>query len=124
MGVKIVVFSTHRIPIRERLQSHEYPAVDLYLDSSMLGGKKKGSKAWVARAESELGIPHHDMLYVGDDEQDWREAINTGTFPLHAKWAKPEHEKQPLAVADPKELYKVTVHGPSVTAVQAASRQG
>lgn len=108
-GHKVAVFATDPIPIQERLHQYGLPAVDLYLDSGVVGSKK-GSKAWITEAVRRLGIPRHGMLYVGDDQQDWREAINTGTFPLHARWAKAEHEKNLLAVNDPRDLFKFLSH--------------
>lgn len=109
LGHKVVVFSTDRIPIQQRLQKCGLPNVDLYLSSADVG-TKKGTKAWTGEVSQRLGIPNHRMLYVGDDEQDWREAINSGVFPLHAKWSKGEHAKKPIAVNMPRDCYRFLSH--------------
>src|SRR5262245_34928235 len=91
LGHKVVVFSTNPISIKNQLQRHNLPNVDLCLTANDLGGEKKGTRAWIRAVGEQFGIPNHRMFYIGDDEQDWREAVNCGTFPLHAKWSKSEH---------------------------------
>jgi phosphoribosylpyrophosphate synthetase len=109
-GVKTAVFSTDRINIDAQLAANGYPPVDLYLCSDDVGGQKKGTRAWVTCASERLGVANNRMAYVGDDQQDWREAVNTGTFPLHALWAKQEHEKRPISVRTPRRLQQFLTH--------------
>jgi hypothetical protein len=89
LGVKTVVFSTHPIPnFAGRIAACGYPAVDLLLTRADVG-VNKGSPQWVTEAAGRLGIPVHRFFYLGDDERDWRTAINSGILYLHAGWTGP-----------------------------------
>ena len=87
-GLKIVIFSTHERDIGSDLKTRALPEQDLFLTSRRLGGIKKGSPKWVEKAAELLELKTHQFAYVGDDEQDWRTAINTPILYLHAGWSR------------------------------------
>jgi phosphoribosylpyrophosphate synthetase len=87
-GLKLVIFSTNPQDIDTALNQRGFPPKDLFLTREDVG-ENKGSPAWVRMAAERLDAQPHDLLYVGDDERDWRSAINTATFYMHAGWTGP-----------------------------------
>src|SRR5262245_23510357 len=87
-GHPLVVFSTHQQGIDAKLAARGLPAPDLFV-TRQEAKAAKGSPNWVRYAAGRLGLLPHNFFYVGDDEQDWRTAINSGVMYMHAKWAKP-----------------------------------
>lgn len=112
VGLRIVVFSTHRTNISVELADRGLPAPDLYLTSEDVPDKKaKGSPVWVREAARRLRIAPHQCLYVGDDMLDWRTAISAATLYLHAGWAKPLSGGEPaLVMTDPGSVYEFASH--------------
>jgi hypothetical protein len=110
-GVRLVSFSTHAQDIQAALDERDLPRVDLVVTRNDLGGISKGSPEWVNYASSELGIPHHHFFYVGDDDLDWKTAINSGILFVHAAWSKQkQQEVTALRVGSPKTAYKFITH--------------
>jgi HAD superfamily hydrolase (TIGR01549 family) len=88
LGLRITVFSNDPLDIRRELRTRSLPPVDLFMTKEDVG-KNKGSHEWVEEAARRLGVKRHQFLYVGDDERDWRTAINSAIFYLHARWVGP-----------------------------------
>lgn len=111
LGVKTVVFSTHAISnFAGRIAACGYPPVDLLLTRADVG-INKGSPQWVTEAAARLGLPVHRFFYLGDDERDWRTAINSGILYLHAGWTG----SLPVGVTafvtpDPAHLWRFLTH--------------
>jgi hypothetical protein len=109
-GARLVGFSTHPIDLNARLAQQGLPPVDLLVTRQDVG-VSKGSPVWIERTAAALGIPHHHLLYVGDDELDWRTAINAAVLYLHAAWAKPKSDGVTALVASsPAYAYKFITH--------------
>ena len=87
-GLNLVIFSTHPQDIDTALKQRGFPTTDLFLTKRDVG-ENKGSPIWVRTAADRLGARTHELLYVGDDVLDWRNAINTATLYLHAGWVGP-----------------------------------
>ncbi len=83
---KVVVVSTKKYPVRERLERLGLPPPNLVLTLEDVR-KRKGSPIWVTEAASRLGLSLKDVVYVGDTEREWRTAINARVFYLHAGWS-------------------------------------
>jgi hypothetical protein len=111
LGVLTVVFSTHAIRnFGQRIASCGYPPVDLLLTRADVGASK-GSPDWLTTASQRLGIPVHRFFYLGDDEQDWRTAINSGILYLHARWVKPLPDRvTAFTTGNPQKFYKFLTH--------------
>jgi phosphoribosylpyrophosphate synthetase len=109
-GLKIVVFSTDPIDIQQHLRDRSLPEADLHLTRPAIG-RAKGSPAWIRAAAERLGIRPFQLLYIGDDELDWRTAINSATFYLHASWARPvPHRATTLVVDSPSSILLYATH--------------
>lgn len=108
-GLKICVLATHHITLELDLRSagFRYDAVVQRIDV----GISKGSPMWMYTAAQKLGIKPHEMCYIGDDDLDWRTAINTPVFYFHAEWANPyTGGATALAVKEPVQAYKYISH--------------
>jgi hypothetical protein len=110
-GVRVVSFSTHARNLQGELRRRSLPPVDLFVTSDDLNGTRKGSPEWVNYAATRLGLPRHHFFYVGDDDLDWKTAINSGTLFVHASWSKAKQDGvTALRVATPKSAYKFITH--------------
>lgn len=85
-GIKVGVFSTHRINLSASLSRHGFPPIDLLLTTQDVDGARKGAKVWMQTASQRLGVPIHQLLYVGDDKKEWLTAINVSAMYIHAAW--------------------------------------
>jgi hypothetical protein len=109
-GVKLVSFSTHPRNMDAELRRRNLPQLDLFVTSKDVGAKK-GSPVWLTYTAGRLGIATHRLFYVGDDELDWRTAINAGVMFVHAKWAGPKPDKvTAIVVNTPKSAHKFITH--------------
>lgn len=87
LDIRIVVFSTYYRDINAELEERGLPDPDLFLFRDLVGSAK-GTTEWVEAAASSLEVKPFQCAYVGDDRQDWREAINSGVFYMHAGWSQ------------------------------------
>jgi hypothetical protein len=85
-GLDIVVFSTNPYDVQRELERRGLPRADLFLTIGDVKAKK-GSDKWVNTAAERLGMQNHQCVYVGDDEWDWKSAVNAATCYLQAAWA-------------------------------------
>src|SRR4029077_8275275 len=110
-SLAIVVLSSDPIDIESDMSSHDLPLPDLHLTRDDVPGQKaKGSPVWVEEARERLSLQSGPLLYVGDDERDWRTAINSATFFLHAAWAKEHGPYSCYVVAEPREVQGFLAH--------------
>jgi len=109
LTVKIVVFSTHPQNINSKLVAKSFPMADLVLTRRDVGANK-GSDAWVKKAASTLGLELNEFLYIGDDERDWRSAINAGVFYGHAKWANSDSRLAMIGLESPDDVREIASH--------------
>lgn len=88
------------------LEALGYPAPGTCIDQADIpSGKRRGSPDWVDTAADALGVARHELLYVGTTVLDWRTAINSAVFYLHALWAAPKPPgTTSLAAATPSEV--------------------
>jgi len=91
-GLRWCLFSTD--PLTPHQQSAfvaaGYPDPDVYIRRDNIPDRKnRGSPLWVDTVVSSLATVRHELLYVGCTTLDWRTAINSGVFYLHARWAAP-----------------------------------
>jgi Haloacid dehalogenase-like hydrolase len=84
--IKIVVLSTETLDINQEMMQRGLPAPDAFFCKNDIGANK-GSPLWVEKPAQHFGIEIFEILYVGDDELDWRSAINAGAMFLLAMWA-------------------------------------
>lgn len=109
-GLRIVVFSTHERDIDDDLRSRALPTPDLFLTKRQLG-VNKGSPRWVEKAAERLSLRTHQFAYVGDDELDWRTAINTPVFYMHAGWSGPvPNEITAIVARKPVNVFRFITH--------------
>lgn len=59
---------------------------DHYLSRAEVNANK-GSRRWVAEARRRTGAGKHEIVLLGDTDQDMREAVNSGIPYFHAHWA-------------------------------------
>lgn len=111
IGIKIAVFSTHQIPFSDELQRRGFPTIDLALTRKDVG-VNKGSSSWVQRAAAKLGVRINEFLYIGDDNRDWRSAVNAHTFYVHAGWVRPQYDSNVkyLTVGNPDSALGLISH--------------
>jgi hypothetical protein len=62
-----------------------------FLDRSTLG-KKKGTGAFVDTVLDRLGIESNELLYLGDTDNDMREAVNRKVILFLAAWSNPGYQ--------------------------------
>jgi len=99
-GIRTCIFTTDPMDVHTAARSFGYPTPAAHVSlADVPGQKKRGSDAWIEVAEARLGLPRHEMLYVGATTLDWRTAINAGVFLLHAGWAAPQPPRTTLIVA-------------------------
>lgn len=90
-GLLTCVFSTDPMDVAAAAQQGGYPAPDAYVNrADVPGGKNRGSPAWTDAAQARLNVERHEMLYIGCTALDWRTAINSAVFYLHAGWTGPQ----------------------------------
>lgn len=105
-----VVFSTHDKDISQELSKRNLPPCDLFLTKISVGAAK-GSPSWIKRVCTTLSLQPHELLYVGDDQLDWRTAINSAVFYLHAEWVEPlTSNMQALTVRSPSDVRLFASH--------------
>jgi hypothetical protein len=110
-GLRVCVFSTD--PLSAALQARFarlgcLPA-DVCIDKTDIPSRKnRGSPDWVDAAALSLAVARNELVYVGCTALDWRTAINSGVFYLHARWARPLPPRTTsLAVASPSEVREI-----------------
>jgi hypothetical protein len=109
-GLRLIAFSTHNRDLNAELAARGLPRVDLLVTRSEVGAAK-GSPRWIGHLCDTLGVPAHRLFYVGDDEQDWRTAINSGVMYLHATWAKAKPDGvTALTARSPAYAHKFITH--------------
>ena len=90
-GVQICIFSTDPMDVRAAAKERGYPAPAAYINrADIAGGKNRGSPLWIDAVQGRLGVERHELLYVGCTSLDWRTAINSAVFYLHARWVGPQ----------------------------------
>jgi hypothetical protein len=86
-GLRLAVFSTHAFDVGSECSAAGLPVPDVVLTKTDIPGEiAKGSPRWVEELCNRLSLSPHQLAYVGDDVRDWRTAINSGVFYLHAGW--------------------------------------
>src|SRR5262249_5246563 len=84
--------------------------LDLFLTSEDVGAKK-GSPQWITVGAERLGIAPRQLCYVGDDDLDWKTAINAGVLFLHASWSKAKQGKvTAFPISSPQSLSRFLTH--------------
>ena len=92
-GLSVFLFSTHGYDKDRQLeQSLVNRGINAHLVTKSVVGKLKGSTKWIEYLTNQWGIKHHEVVYVGVSDLDWRTAINSATLYFHALWAE---EKEP-----------------------------
>jgi hypothetical protein len=86
-NVQIIVVSTHPKGPETRAHAEIFKRADHRYTKQRIQGNK-GAADWVTIPAHRIGAEPHELLYVGDDELDWRSAINGGCFFVHAAWSK------------------------------------
>jgi hypothetical protein len=110
LGVRIVSFSTHARHMNREMERRRLPPLDLFLTSADVGARK-GSPTWITAAAESLGIEPCQTCYVGDDDLDWKTAINAGVMFLHANWSKAKQEKvTAFGISTPESLFRFLTH--------------
>jgi len=110
MEFALTVFTTHPQDIQRGLESKGFPRADLVLNQEDVG-VKKGSPRWVQLAAHRLGVQAWQMAYIGDDERDWRSAINGAVCYLQAAWAGTLPDRlSSLVVRRPAEVFIYLSH--------------
>lgn len=100
-GLRVVVLSTDPFDLAALCRDWGYPALLDHISlRDIRSGKKRGSPDWVDAVTSRLTVARHRLMYVGVTAMDWRTAINSGVFYLHAGWAAPQPGKTTCLVAD------------------------
>lgn len=109
--IKIVVFSTKHQQFGHLFAQAGLPQPDLILCKSDVGATK-GSPKWIEKTCSVLNIRSYEILYVGDDAMDWRTAINSSVFYLHATWTSKPNNSQITAIEArfPRFVFKFATH--------------
>ncbi|WP_144120909.1 hypothetical protein [Catellatospora sichuanensis] len=103
-GLRICILTTDPMNVRELCAQHGYPAPDLHIKRADVPEQKnRGSHLWIDVVSSGLGVDNHDLLYVGSTKLDWRTAINSGVFYLHAKWLGSNPETC-LVIESPRDI--------------------
>ena len=110
-GIVVIAFSTHSKHFDVAFHARNLPLPSLILTRDDVG-KNKGSPSWVERVCHITGIDAHHMLYVGDDDLDYKTAINAGVMYLHVLWSgKPDlKDYLALSIQDPRELFLFITH--------------
>lgn len=100
-GLYLVVASTDPLSLETKrlFEERGYPEFDLCLDRSKVG-VSKGSQRWLEYASGELGVELWECFYVGDDDLDWRTAINGPVMYLNANWSKRPTAKMTCITVD------------------------
>jgi hypothetical protein len=93
-GLRICILTTDAMDVSTLCAQHGYPEPDLHVQQADVPQRKnRGSHLWIDVVAAGLGVDNHDLLYVGSTSMDWRTAINSGVFYLHAKWCGPNRDK-------------------------------
>jgi hypothetical protein len=111
-GMKIGVFSSDPIDIASQISACAYPTPDLYLNRYDVGNENKGRPIWMDTAAGKLGIEKSQILYVGDEQQDYFTATNAPTFYIQAQWVPNAlySVRTTLVAAEPKDVLRVASH--------------
>jgi hypothetical protein len=110
LGFALVVFSSNAYDIQEKLLDKGFPPADLVLFERDVGAKK-GSPRWVVEAARHLEVQAWQMVYVGDDDRDWKSAINGAVCYLQAAWAGSLPDRlTSLVVRRPDDVFKYLTH--------------
>ncbi|MFI7306983.1 hypothetical protein ACIBM8_27575 [Micromonospora aurantiaca] len=93
-GLRVCILTTDAMAVSTLCAQHGYPEPDLHVQQADVPQRKnRGSHLWIDVVAAGLGVANHDLLYVGSTSMDWRTAINSGVFYLHANWCRPNREK-------------------------------
>lgn len=87
-GIRVVIASA-RPQAQARVRSLGLD-VDLVLDKDSIGANK-GSALWVRAVERAFSLSAHEIVWLGDSDQDMRSAVNGGVIYLHAGWSGSEY---------------------------------
>jgi hypothetical protein len=91
-GLRWCLFSTDSLSTSQvaAFSALGYPPPDVYIRKADIpSGKNRGSPDWIDVVTTRLGVVRQELLYVGCTALDWRTAINSGVFYVHARWAAP-----------------------------------
>ncbi|ROO52742.1 hypothetical protein EDC02_7683 [Micromonospora sp. Llam0] len=103
-GLRICILTTDPMNVKGLCIQHGYPEPDLHVQQADVPGRKnRGSHLWIDVVASGLGVENHRLLYVGGTRLDWRTAINSGVFFLHAQWLGPIPETC-LVIESPRDI--------------------
>ncbi len=78
---------------------------DGLLTRATVGGAK-GSRRFVETVCSRLGIQSNELLYLGDEDNDMREAVNSNIAFFLATWANPDYPYG-FPVSSPRKFYYI-----------------
>lgn len=105
LGIKAFTASFH---LREGQLARQLLGIpyDRVLTTYTVNGQRKGSRAYVEHVCQELGVKRHEVLYLGDSEQDMREAVNSGLLFFVATWA-PRHTRYGVPITSPAQFVEI-----------------
>ena len=86
LGLTIYIASNNAVPSH---QVNRFSHVEM-LDRFIVGGTK-GSRKFIDTVCSRLGIARNQLLYLGDTDNDMREAVNCDVIFFLAAWSAPNY---------------------------------
>lgn len=109
IGLKIGVLSTHYRPFGHEVEFLGLDKPDYYFHQGDIGSNK-GTSAWFEKICESTGLAPQELLYVGDDELDWRTALQGGVIYLHGSWSKPKPKKPVIPAPTPSRIFQFATH--------------
>jgi hypothetical protein len=99
-GLRVVIASS-RPQAQARVESLGLK-VDLVLDRDAIGASK-GSALWVRAVEAAYSLSPHEIIWLGDSDQDMRSAVNGSVIYMHAGWSGSEY-RYGVLMREPRRL--------------------
>ncbi len=87
-GIQVAVAATHDTAFGILKSAGLVP--DLVLTRRTVGANK-GSSLWVSRATAAFGVQPHQVVWLGDSQQDMLSALNADVIYFNAGWSAPDY---------------------------------
>ena len=95
------------------LKKSQLPQPTLAISRQDIPGRKpKGAPEWISVVSQRLSLETWRMVYIGDDDWDWKSALNGGCVYIHASWSKPLDKKitSAIVIENPSDLRILLEH--------------